>query len=163
MPRPARSINEQQGTLLCTKCGEQRPSTWFWNDKYSPSGKTRVCRVCRKKNNKVELITPHWEVVSRPEEKRATLAVKVAPGSWERVVHHVRLLSSDVVIFIRCENSYRTHNTVEQGVRNAAKKLQVKVYIDHGDQGVYVANGKVLTPEVKLIGRPDASNWGRVA
>ena|SRR5690242_14959815 len=156
---PRRTINED-GTLRCSTCHKDRPLSWFHKDKNSLLGYTYTCRGCRAKALPVE---PDWAVVSAAEVTVPEPSPRVPKGAWERVLNHVRLLDSSQAIKILCYNNFLRQYSIAMGLRYSAKRLGIKIHIQHGEGCIYIRNGRAVTPAIKLTGRPDIANWGRPA
>lgn len=67
--------------MICKKCGEDKDSGYFYNDKSKPSGKKPRCKDCDKlsmdKENRREYEKNYWSDPDRKEKKRQMVRVSM--------------------------------------------------------------------------------------
>lgn len=132
------------GQLQCALCREFRPPETYTVDSASPTGRGYRCAICREKfnDNKVTIVDPDFDLVPASQFPRYVNDTKARAGSWERVVALAKGIAVDEAVFVKCDPHYRRHYAVDMGIREAAKKLKARVFVEHGLDGVYVRNAK---------------------
>lgn len=137
MSQPKRKVID--GMPMCSKCHHPRPPHWYSKDSTTPLGIGYQCRKCRQSNNKCVVNSPDVEVI--PVSKVKTLvraAVKMEEGSWERVVRRAAIATAQESVCVHVGSNYYSHYSAYVGVLEAARRLKLKVTVQHGKNEIYL-------------------------
>ncbi len=127
------------GQIFCRGCDRLRPVDWFNRDRKMPLERGYRCRLCRGKKRKLHTVEPDAEVI--PVSKIKPLKIpneRMAAGAWERVLKRAAICTPQEVVRVWTGTSYFVHHGAYSGLIHAARKLKIRVNIQHGEKEVYV-------------------------
>jgi len=134
------------GLLVCSKCRQRRPVSWFAKDSSNPLALTYSCQECRKvaKPRKTLLLLPEPEIVdARDFPTFPDSPAKVERGRWERIVRLAAILERGQGLFIPFQGDYYRHHATDQALRSAARRLHTHAYVRHVAGGVCLRSERV--------------------
>ena len=91
-------------------------------------------------NGKTEIVDPDYQVIDISKIKLLPrLATKMAPGSWERVVRRVMIATPRECVVVWVGKNYLEHYAAYIGILEAARRLKIKLRVQHGAKEIYVS------------------------
>jgi hypothetical protein len=95
--------------------------------------------MCRKNQSKTRIVDPDYDVIDISKiNLLPRLAIKMAPGSWERVVRRAMIATERECVVVWVGRNYLEHYSAYMGVLMAARHLKVKLRVQHGAKEIYV-------------------------